>query len=122
MTTQTDQPTFDPKTVLADTFGLGGEIDHANYVRDFGTSPSINNPASAEEARLAILLSLFRTTTDASHVGHPLAKKYEANAYTNEQQAQWLEEARQNLLFQFGVFIGQQSTEIDRDAIRAARA
>lgn len=97
-----------------------------NYVRDYGTSPSINDPQSYDEAMLALIHDFHRSMTDPNHSGRGLDRPFTTDMgfglIRSERTTQYLEDARQNLLARFGDVLNEINGEIDRDAIRAARA
>jgi hypothetical protein len=94
--------------------------------RDYALNPSINFPASLDEARLALVQSFFRSCTEESHRGHPLSREFTTDAgfgmNRTAEQAEWLEQARDELLVRFGEVLNSINADIDKDAIRAARA
>lgn len=94
--------------------------------RDYALNPSINFPASLDEARLALVQNFYRSCTDPDHHGHPLHREFTTDAgfgmERTAEQTDWLEQARDELLVRFGEVLNSINADIDKDAIRAARA
>lgn len=100
---------------------LTDQIAAGTYVRDYGVTPSLNNPASYEEARLAMILSVAKSLSDPTYVGPSLDQPITASPHRTAEQTRWLNDARESILAKFGDVLKAMHDDIDLTEIREAR-